>query len=154
MEDQASQNDRNLRRNIESDQLKIVSTLFAYKDFGGNWTVYKDKYTKALEVTLQHLKIIGTLHHEWKKKNLLGDFDFFMEDDLECPIYRRKTKTSPGSEVFLYRFMGKWRIGPNYSDNNCWLFINSNGRISPFSLVLKHIFSIGTTVYSRRSEEN
>ena len=137
-------NDRNLRQNIESDQLQIVSTSFGVS-----------KYTQTLEVTTrQNLKITGTLHHEWKRKNLLGDFDFFMEDDLKCPIYQRKTKTSLSSEVFLYRFMDKWRIGPNYYNNNCWLFINSNGRISPFSLEFRHIFSIGSTVYSRRSEEN
>ena len=85
-----------------------------------------DKYT-------QNLKITGGLHHEWKRINLLGDFDFFVEDDNKCPIYRRKTRTSLGSEVFLYRTMGKWRIGPNYDGNNCWLFLKSNGRMSPFS---------------------
>ena len=81
-----------------------------------------DKYT-------QNLTITGTLHHEWKRINLLGDFQFFMEDNSKCPIYQRTTKTSLRSDVFLYRTMGKWRIGPNYDDNNCWLFLQSNGRI-------------------------
>ena len=69
MDDQVSQNDRNLQRNTESDKLQIVSTSF------GVDTIRLDRYT-------QNLKITGTLHHEWKRKNLLGDFDFFMEGDL------------------------------------------------------------------------
>ena len=103
----------------------------------------------------QDLKITGTLHHEWKRMNLLGDFQYLREDDSKCPIYQRKTKTAHGSEVYLYRTMGKWRIGPNYDDNNCWLFLKSNG-ISYSRLVScnRIFFSIGTTVYPRRSEKN
>ena len=75
----------------------------------------------------QNLKITGTLHNEWKRNNLLGDFQFFLEV-FNGPIYRRKTKTSLGSEVFLHRNNDIWRIGPNYDGHgagNCWLFIKS-----------------------------
>ena len=103
MHHQARQNDKYLRQNIEPEQLEIVST---------------HKYT-------QNLKITGTLHNEWKRNNLLGHFQFFLEV-FNGPIYRRKTKTSLGSEVFLYRKNNIWRIGPNYDGaENCWLFIKS-----------------------------
>ena len=102
MYDQASQNNGYLQQNIKSEQLNNVPTF------------------------AQNLKITGILHHEWKRMNLLGDFEFFMEF-FKSPIYKRKTKTTFGHDVFLYRKNEQWRIGPNYDGaQSCWAFIKSN----------------------------
>ena len=58
---QARENDKYLRQNIEPEQPEIVSTQCG-----------THKYT-------QNLKITGTLHNEWKRNNLLGDFEFFLQ---------------------------------------------------------------------------
>ena len=102
MYDQASRKDGYLQQNIKSEQLNNVASF------------------------TQNLKITGTLHNEWKRMNLLGDFEFFVEF-FKSPIYKRKTKTTLGHDVFLYRKTDQWRIGPNYDGaQSCWVFIKSD----------------------------
>lgn len=93
-------------------------------------TITADEFSEEVLKYPRNIGVSGQLTSEWKNQNILGDFELMKEDSVGRPIYKRKTPTSQGKQVYLYHIhqTKKWRIGPAHEGaeaHNCWLFITS-----------------------------
>merc|ERR1712113_576690 len=93
-------------------------------------TITADEFSEEVLKYPRNIGVSGQLPSEWKNQNILGDFELMKEDSVGRPIYKRKTPTSQGKQVYLYHIhqTKKWRIGPAHEGaeaHNCWLFITS-----------------------------
>jgi len=76
--------------------------------------------------------INGTLKSAWKQESVLGKFIEDIEDGR--PVWKKTEQTASGKSVYLYQLANttanttsdkKWRIGPDFNSQNCWLYITS-----------------------------
>jgi len=93
-------------------------------------TITADEFSEEVLKYPRNIGVAGQLTSEWKNLNVLGDFELMKEDSVGRPIYKRKSPTSQGKQVYLYHIhqTKKWRIGPAHEGaeaHNCWLFITS-----------------------------